>query len=693
MSVRLQSGQWWHKPFGMVQTNLREIDASMDVDAVADWIRDFGATAWLIGVGGIQAQYPTDLPFQTRNPVLAERKSGDLVGDALKAAHSRGLRLLARMDFSKVAPQVAAEHPEWCYMSPNGNLQEHTAGLVSVCPCGGYYQERIFDILDEVTTRYKIDGMFFNWASMNEQDYYKRYHGVCHCINCQARWLEFSAGLELPKGPEDASYAQWLIFSQQILDGIISRIRSFMTERLPDAGIISRKTADIMFKESNNAIGRELWHHQTSEWVSSWIAYRPEVPVLVNATCFLDMPYRMAGEEPAHFAQYLIQAISRGGNPSTYMMGTPGKIPYPCLGIASEITRFHKKWSEVYDGIRPSAMTGLVRPYQGYMRNHDDYEQAVSEFRGLYSSMQELHVPFDVLAAEHLMGIQANGSIERYKVIILPHLGDLGRLPVKTVESFDSWVERGGSLIATGSSGVGEGGLVQFKSLPSERRLAAVTKPELLWSSYIAPPQKTHNGHYYDGPVVPLYGACYYFDWKHGSRSHYKMLARAPFAPPEKAYGNVEIDHPGYMVGRYGSGKGIVIPFTVGRGYREIGLSVFRDFFAKAWREGDAQEKFSFDMSEQVEVTVHQTRSKTVVHLVNMSGARRSNFASHLPIPGGSIKVSEGNVRAHALKADTELEVINGKIKLPVLGLYEVVVIDSLTETHVNAETSVNGLD
>jgi hypothetical protein len=49
------------------------------------------------------------------------------------------------MDFSKVAPQVAAEHPEWCYMSPNGNLQEHTAGLVSVCPCGGYYQERIFD--------------------------------------------------------------------------------------------------------------------------------------------------------------------------------------------------------------------------------------------------------------------------------------------------------------------------------------------------------------------------------------------------------------------------------------------------------------------------------------------------------------------------------------------------------------------
>ncbi|RFU31591.1 hypothetical protein B7463_g4710, partial [Scytalidium lignicola] len=395
MSVTLQSGQWWHKPFGMVQTNLREIDVNMDVDVVADWIQDFGATARLIGVGGIQAQYQTELPFQARNPILAERKSGDLVGDALKAAHSRGLILLARMDFSKVSPQVAAEHPEWCYMSPYGNLQEHTAGLVSVCPCGGYYQERIFDILTEVTARYKIDGMFFNWASMNEHDYYKRYHGVCHCISCQVRWLEFSGGLELPKGPDDANYAQWLIFSQQIIDGIITRICSRQTTQSAGSSGITR--------------------HRNGQAPGS----RPEVPVLVNSTCFLDMPYRMAGEEPAHFAQYLIQAISRGGNPLTYLMGTLGKIPYPCLDTASEITRFHKKWTEVYDGMRPSATTGLVRPYRGYMSSHEDYEQAESEFRGLYSALQELHIPFDVLAAEHLAGIHANGGIERYKVVIL----------------------------------------------------------------------------------------------------------------------------------------------------------------------------------------------------------------------------------------------------------------------------------
>lgn len=202
-----ERGHLWQKPFGMPQTNLREIDVDMDVEYVADYIQECGANAWLIGVGGIQAQYPTELPFHTRNVRLAHRHGGDLIRDALKAAHSRGLRLLPRMEFSKVSAERSAEHPERLYRSPAGKLQTHTGDLVSVCPSGGYYQERMFDILDEVTKRYEVDGFFINWTTMNEEDYYKRYHSVCHCDNCLTRWKEFSGGLEMPKGRGDEHYA------------------------------------------------------------------------------------------------------------------------------------------------------------------------------------------------------------------------------------------------------------------------------------------------------------------------------------------------------------------------------------------------------------------------------------------------------------------------------------------------------
>lgn len=687
------SSQWWHKPFGVVQTNIREIDASMNVNEVADWIQSFGATAWLLGVGGIQAQYPTNLPFQASNPYLSGRKSGDLVGDALQAAHSRGLKFLARMDFSKIPSQVAAEHPEWCYISANGEFQEHTGSLVSVCPCGDYYQKRILDILEEVAGRYPIDGLFFNWATMNEKDYYQRYHGPCHCGNCQARWRKFSRGLELPQGPKDKTYDQWLIFGQQVIDGIGANIRAVLKERLPNAALIRGATANIIYQESNNEIGRQPWHHGTSEKVSSWISFRPDHPVLSNSTCFLDKPYRMTGEDPFHFAQYLIQSISRGGTPSTYMMGVPGKIPYPCLTIASEITRFHKTWSsEVYERLRPSSKTGLVRPEVGHM-NSQEYKEALSEFRGIYSAMQESHVPFDVLAMERLVDIQTHSGLERYKVIILPNLGQL--LP-GIAEVLDIWVDRGGSLIATGSSGIDDSGTVQLQSLPCLRQRAAVTKLELLWSSYISTPRVVRDIHHYEGPLIPLHGAYHYYEWRADRqiRTEYQQLARAPFAPPEKAYGNLEVEHPGLVVGHYGAGQGIVIPFTVGWAYHEIELSCIKNFFIDAWKTADAQEIISFDLPPQVEITINQSVSgkRTVIHLVNMSGAKRVGFGPHLPISEGIIKISAsasnlGKISARALHADKELIIADGMIKLPTLELFEVVVIEG-----INGQTpTING--
>src|SRR5262249_4105543 len=160
-----------------------------------------------------------------------------------------------------------------------------------------------------------------------------------------------------------------------------------ISRRRPKAFLLGR-TADIIFHEANNALGRSLWHHATSEEVSAPKACRPEQPVLVNAVTFMDMPYRMAGEEPEHCAQYFIKALSSSGNPSTYIMGTPGQIPYPCLPVAGEITRFLRRWRDVYDGMRPCARTGLVRPKQNE-RSATEHEQAIAEYRGLYASLQQ----------------------------------------------------------------------------------------------------------------------------------------------------------------------------------------------------------------------------------------------------------------------------------------------------------------
>ena len=60
---------WWlAEPMRMIQTNLREIDTDFTVDEYVEKLKAYSANVVLFNVGGIEANYDTDLPFQYRNP-------------------------------------------------------------------------------------------------------------------------------------------------------------------------------------------------------------------------------------------------------------------------------------------------------------------------------------------------------------------------------------------------------------------------------------------------------------------------------------------------------------------------------------------------------------------------------------------------------------------------------------------------
>lgn len=616
------SRPWWREPFRMFQTNLREVDAGLDVERVLDYLEEFGANAWLISVGGILSNYPTGLDFQTRNPHLAERDSGDLIGDAVAAARRRGVRVLARMDFSKIDHRRAEEHPEWCFVSPEGERQVYN-GLTSVCPSGDYYQVKLFEVIGEVLDGYEIDGFFLNWMSFNEVDYSRRYWGVCHCLACARRY-----GDELPEKPDPA----WRRFAHDTLEDLNARIRAEIARLRPEAALILGEHADIVFHEANNAVGRPLWHHRTSEHVSAAKSYRPEVPVLVNSVGFVDMPYRMAGEEPYHFAQYLLQAISRGAIPSTYIMGTPDDSPYECLGIGGEITRFHRDHADVYRDLVSEARTLLVRP-DGDLR----------EFQGLYLALLERHVPFDVLPEGKL----AVTDLSRYELVVLP---DVGAVDCPGV--LDAYAEAGGTVLATGEA--------HLACLPATP-LASYTTEESVRSLHL----RGERG------MVPVIGAFHVVEPAEGARTGLPATSRARYGPPEKCHGHLDTAHPGWLSAPYGSGTGILMPWTVGRGYRETGLSAHRDLFADRLPPGLAIET---GLPEQVEIVPARAAGETrVIHLLNRSGDADQRFRRPLPIAESWLKLPwPGEWRARALRADRELEVDGGRVRLPELGLFEI---------------------
>jgi len=59
---------WWHRPFRIFQTNIREVDSGMDVDAVVDDIVGFGADVWLLNAGGSSPTTRPGCPTSTLRP-------------------------------------------------------------------------------------------------------------------------------------------------------------------------------------------------------------------------------------------------------------------------------------------------------------------------------------------------------------------------------------------------------------------------------------------------------------------------------------------------------------------------------------------------------------------------------------------------------------------------------------------------
>ena len=119
-----------------------------------------------------------------RNPYLAERPSGDLVGDAVKAAARRGIRVMGRMDFSKIDHRRAeAASGLVLRRTSTGDAQVYN-GLTSVCPSGDYYQVKLFEVSTRCSIAIRSTASSATGCRSTRSTTAASTDGVCHCLAC-----------------------------------------------------------------------------------------------------------------------------------------------------------------------------------------------------------------------------------------------------------------------------------------------------------------------------------------------------------------------------------------------------------------------------------------------------------------------------------------------------------------------------
>ena len=398
---------WWNRePYRLVQTNLPEIEAGMDVDAYIQSMVDANVNIVLINVGGIVGNYPTNLPFHFRNTFM----EGDLTGDLIKGLHAKGIRVIGRFDFSKINESLAAKKPEWLYVSAKGQIVNYN-GQVHTCINGGYQQEYSLEILKEAITAYPLDGIFFNMIGYTTSDYSGNNYGICQCENCRKRFYDFS-GHQLPakSDMDDPVFRKYNDFkkvtSEELFNKIGNHIKTLnpklMINTYTDAGV------DMIASESGTDINLEAeWNYSATDNVKRILnSYRDRSPgnLLIY---FQAIGFRHVGTSPNLAKNWMLENMLHGAPLGFVVIGTlvdyEDRIFIPTL---HRLYGFHKTNEKLFTNLRSVNKVALIRGTR-------------DEYQGIIKILTEEHIMYDIIEPSVIGTDRLPRKLEDYEVLIL----------------------------------------------------------------------------------------------------------------------------------------------------------------------------------------------------------------------------------------------------------------------------------
>lgn len=644
---------WWlQNNLRMIQNNLRDIDAGMDVDAWFAEIESSHCNCVMVGAGGITSFYPTNLPYQTRSPYL----KGDLLGEIVRVCHAHGVRVIARFDFSKTHERLLAEHPEWYYVSEAGE-HLHYNDTAATCVCGEYQQRLSIEILREVLENYPVDGIFFNMFGFQTKDYSNVEHGICNCPACRKAYLDY-CGRDLPQGQDWKTDETYAAFKEQVVGDLLLRIRRAVKAINPEVAICTyhHKGVDIIREESNSAVDRPLpfFLYSASEncqsAAGSWGGEKTMLNCAINA---VDIFYRFQGVSPELTKIRLYENMAAGSQLDFCIIGDFADYP-DRAGVAAmrEVFGVHARNEALYGKFQSLARVLLYRPRKGD-----------PEYLGWFNLLKEGHVLFDVL--DHPAAVEHPERAAGYAALIVP---DPARAPAAMLRAAR---ESGAKLLFSG--------LVDGEATEALRLLGVEWRTTLrnTRAAYLSTADKTRFPSFPDRDWVILDREFGVFS---GAQGALPLVHSAMFGPPERCFGHETGEEHGLL--RSADGTSAAFAFRLGRLYRDYGYADHRLLALDALRDL-APEAFLLRTNAPTCVEVFWNGlpdGRMFLQLLNLSGFNGVTVEPCIPVPNVEICLPCAVTGVHPLEGAPQPAVEAGgaqtRLRFAPLARYQAFVLD-----------------
>lgn len=619
---------WWKdRAWRIVQTNLREIDmADMNAQQYVRELQEFNANTVIINTGGIVASYESKIPFHTRNRFL----TGDDLKTVVKACKDAGIRVISRVDFSKVRRALYEQHPEWAYVSPKGEIIDYH-GLIHMCFNSDYQQKVALDIIREIIREVNPDGIFLNMGGYSVAlDYTRGYQGICQCENCRKRFRAMY-DLELPRAddPDDPVYQKYKEFQSITLREYHKDIKQVIAEEKPELLFFP---IDMIRGEVGtffDGADQNNYMYKGSELLKLERYSTPEVVSTVTSVDFIDMWYRHAAVSPHEQELRLAQMLANGGFADFYQVGRldnhPDKSGYEPL---KKMFRYHKDHEQDYHANFSTAQIALISPRETFWSKGEMGFPA--EYYGWYYMLTQQHYLFDCIR----MNTVERVSLEKYNTIILP---DVQNISDAAAAKLDAFAKAGGTVIATGET-------AQWNERREKRQAIAlsclgVEKLGYVGRDYISAyfdigASRDQFPRFADTQWIYLHDVYCYAQYQPGVKQNMRLIPPHRHSPPEDAYPTSITDYPAFTVNEFGAGRGVYVPWKPGADHYHFGFPHMGSFMADLLEHVLGIGRVTGNLPEMVEVEHTARRDGTVdyVHLINYTGHCLKAYYAPVPL-------------------------------------------------------------
>lgn len=645
-------GTWWNRtPIRLIQTNLPEIEGSMDRDAYLQSIIDASANTVLFNTGGIVANYQTKLPYHWKNPNIGTE---DLVADLIKKFHDNGIRYIARFDFSKLDSSIAVQKPEWLFVGTNGKPQIFN-GLYSACINGGYYQEYAFEILKEAIANYPFDGIFFNMMGYTGSTYAGTDHGICQCENCRKRFLAYS-GLKLPKYNNDPGINEYRKFQRETSEELYNNITSFIKQQNPNLIIYNYNAIGTSWIASESGAsmspGIDYIYHASSNVKRVLGSYGDRTPLNLIMG-FQAIGYRNIISSPNLLRTWWLENMLHGAPVSLVVVGTlvhyEDRVFFP---IVNELFAFHRRYEILFTNVQAVNKIALIQGSGG-------------EYQGLMKLLSEEHIMYDVIMPSQLGSERTSRKIEDYDLLIL---GDVAGMSESLINLIDNYVQNGGRLLATGTTSTNDDNgkpmnAIRLKSLGVNPEYEVFPQAQATYLKVSDDDKKAlGEEEFKDFTLMMMNTRFLKCNVKEGAYGYLRLLPSNMYGPAEKTYYR-ESDvtgYPGAVFYESGKGRTVYIPWLIGSDYNMKGNYAQRALFLGSLNK---LLKVGIDIETDASPMVEMTR------LANLNGAFEwVGMINHSGFMGNSVRdplpVHNTTIRMKPLKPVKEVRLIRSGLKV-----------------------------